>query len=328
MSALVATLTLLWALQEPTPAAASRSPCERTDNACKARMFVKKAATAEPDRRALYLFTASRSYLALFAQTGDVQHLCAARTNFEASLAVPEQTASQRASFEESRTELEALEKQHSARCRPTNRRKKADSIAVARTTPAATPKVEAPASVQTTPVTTPSSAAMPIELLVASAATSEHVAPDDGLLAVPVAKSWRPAAHAAPAPVPEAPRRARAPGRPLVISGGVTLGVGVVLAGIAGYSSAQVAAASRASYDLYEQTQGQGGVDVIAAEADIHRNFNRWLPPMIGTAIAGTTAVIAGAVMLRVGIRRMRQGPPRAALVPVPGGLAIHGRF
>ena len=135
----LATLTLLWALQEPAPATTGRPSCERTDNACKAKMFVKKAATAEPAKRALYLFTASRSYLALFAQTGDVQDLCAARRNFEQSLAVPEQTASQRASFEESRTELETLEKKHGARCRASSRRRRAEPIA-ARSAPAAPP--------------------------------------------------------------------------------------------------------------------------------------------------------------------------------------------
>ena len=155
MSSLAATLTLLWALQEPAPVTTGPS-CERTDNACKAKLFVKKAATAEPAKRARYLFSASRSYLALFAQTGDVQDLCAARRNFEQSLAVPEQTASQRASFEESRTELEALEQKHGARCRPSNRRKKSEPIAVAQSTPAATPPVADSGSSTQTPASSP----------------------------------------------------------------------------------------------------------------------------------------------------------------------------
>ena len=47
-----------------------------------------------------------------------------------------------------------------------------------------------------------------------------------------------------------------------------------------------------------------------------------------VSTAVVGTTAVLVGAVLTRVGVRRMRQGPARTALVPVPGGLAIHARF
>ena len=202
MSSLAITFTLLWALQAPTPTATDRPSCERMDNACKAKMFVRKAATAEPARRALYLFTASRSYLALFAQTGNVQHLCAARTNFEQSLAEPEQSTSQRASFEESRTELEALEKKHGARCKPSNRRKKAEPIAVARSTPTAMP----PAATESTanpqaPATSP----IPLEPLVASSAPAEPVAADDGLLPVHTT-----ATTAGPEPLPSTtlPRR------------------------------------------------------------------------------------------------------------------------
>jgi len=222
MSSLAATLTLLWALQSPAPVTTSRTSCERTDNACKAKMFVKKAATAEPAKRALYLFTASRSYLALFAQTGDVQDLCAARRNFEQSLAEPEQTASQRASFEESRAEPEALEKKHSARCKPSNRRKKAEPIAVARITPAATPPVaaESDSSTQVSP------APVPLELLVASSTPHEPVAADEGLLPVPTTAT---AEGPAPAPVMALPRR-----RPTarVALGASLLVTGVGLAG------------------------------------------------------------------------------------------------
>lgn len=224
MISLAATLTLLWALQSPAPVTTGRrTSCERTDNACKAKMFVKKAATAEPARRALYLFTASRSYLALFAQTGKVQDLCAARRNFEQSLAEPEQTATQRASFEESRTELEALEKKLRARCRSSDRRKKAEPLAVARSTPAATP----PVAVESDPsAQVPATSPAPLELLVVSSAPHELVAADEGLLPVPTTAS---AEGPAPAPVTALPRR-----RPTarVALGASLLVTGVGLAG------------------------------------------------------------------------------------------------
>lgn len=214
----LATLTLLWALQEPAPAPTSQPSCERTDNACKAKVFVKKAATAEPAKRARYLFSASRSYLALFAQTGNIKDLCAARRNFEQSIAVSEQTATQRASFEEARTELETLEKKHGARCQPSNRRKKAEPIAVARSTPAAPPAMAAE-PVSSTQGTVPSQ--RQLELLVTPSAPDEPVAADVGLLAIPTAVTAEgPVAPPSPALPPRRPTACVAAGASLLVAG------------------------------------------------------------------------------------------------------------
>ena len=129
----IAALTLL------AVAPAEAPTCELTDNACKAQQFIDKSRTAPPGARALYLYTAHRSYLALFAQSGKVQDLCAARASFDRSVGVQGQSEGQRASFEAARAELEALEQQFGARCGVTaKRRKRVDATPVAARTPAA----------------------------------------------------------------------------------------------------------------------------------------------------------------------------------------------
>lgn len=313
MIVITGALTLLLALQAASPAdTATPSSCELTDNACKARSFIAKSAKAPPAQRALYLFTAHRSYLAAFTRTGQLRDLCAAREALDRSLAVPGQSAGQLASFAASRAELEALEKQHGARC-GAKRRKVPASTVVA--------KHEAEGPIAATP----------------KRPTTE---PEPGLLAVPTASLHRPAPDlrpgalaASPGPVfaaqpegPTMPARTATPGRPMILAGGTTLGVGLVLAGVAGYAGSRVAGASRASFELYDQNRGQGDAEALAEQTQLRSTYHRWVPVTIGTAIAGSVAVIVGAVLVQIGVRRMQ--PSRTAVVPVAGGLAIHARF
>lgn len=314
----LATLTLLWALQEPVPATISQPSCERTDNACKAKVFVKKAVTAEPAKRARYLFSASRSYLALFVQTGNIKDLCAARRNFEQSIAVSEQTASQRASFEESRTELDTLEKKHSAHCKPSNRRKKAEPIAVARSTPAATPPVVAE-PVSSTEVAATSLVSVPREPDVASSASHEPVPADEGLLPVPT-----PAAVAGPEPPPSTaiPRR-----RPTArVAGGASLLVAGV--GFTGGLVVSLVARDRmngviASLDATATAQGRHLTPAETATANsADARFGRlgYAGAAFGTA-AGLS-VLTGVVLLAL--------PPKARATSRvrPVGAGIHLTF
>ncbi len=314
MIVITGALTLLLTLQEAAPAdTAARSSCELTDNACKAKLFIQKSAKAPPAQRALYLFTAHRSYLALFAKTGQVRDLCAAREALDRSLAVPGQSAGQLASFEGSRAELEALEKQYNARCGAKHRKAPASTAAgpIAATTTRPTPE--------------PEPAAAPEGLLAVPTAPLRRPVPD--------LRPEEPALAASPRPVravqpegPYKPGRTSTPSRPMLIAGGTTLGLGLVLAGVAGYAGSRVAEASRASFDLYDQNQGQGDAEALAEQTQLRNTFHRWVPVTIGTAIAGSAAVIVGAVLVRIGVRRMQ--PSHTAVVPVPGGLAIHARF
>lgn len=332
MIVITGALMLLLTLQEAAPAdTATRSSCELTDNACKAKLFIQKSAKAPPAQRALYLFTAHRSYLALFAKTGQVRDLCAAREALDRSLAVPGQSAGQLASFEASRAELEALEKQYNARCGAKHRKAPA-STAVAKNRAPAAAKTDRPVSSEgpiaattTRPTPEPEPAAAPEGLLAVPTAPRRRPVPD--------LRPEEPGLTASPRPVravqpegPYKPGRTSTPSRPMLIAGGTTLGLGLVLAGVAGYAGSRVAEASRASFDLYDQNQGQGDAEALAEQTQLRNTFHRWVPVTIGTAIAGSAAVIVGAVLVRIGVRRMQ--PSHTAVVPVPGGLAIHARF
>lgn len=317
MSALAATLTLLWALQEPATATVGQPACERTDNACKARVFVTKAATAEPAKRARYLYSASRSYLALFAQTGNIQDLCSARRKFDQSVAVSDQTATQRASFEESRPELETLEKKHSARCRSSNHRKKAEPIAVTRSTPSATPPMAAE-SAPSSQGAVPSPAPGPLELLATPSTPDEPIAADAGLLAIP--KTAAAEGPAAP-PTTALPRR-----RPTArIAAGASLLVAGV--GFAGGLAASLVARDRmngaiAALDATATAQGREltpGESAMAKDADA-----RYIRFGHASAAFGTLAglsLVTGVVLLAVPPARTTL---RARVRPVGAGLHV----
>lgn len=300
MIAFAAVLTVL-ALQAPA------ADCEVTDNACKAQQFIARARTAKPQQRALLLFTAHRSYLAHFARTGKLRDLCAARTSFERSLAVPGQDEGQRANFEAERAELDALEKQHGARCgKPSKHRSSEPAVAAAAATQATSPIAEPPP--EPAPPTPTTRAA-------------------EGLLAVSPAEPEHPPTSDPSLPLP-APAKARPPGRGLLIAGGTTLGVSVVVLGVAAFAGSQVANLSYASRQLYKNEQGEGDAESLIVEERLRSDLDRWVPVTVGTAIAGGTALIVGAVLVHVGLRRARGTPLRTSLVPVPGGLAIHARF
>jgi hypothetical protein len=83
--------------------------CDPTDHGCKARRSEQRAASAiQPDDQATYLRSAHLSYISLFDKTGDVHDLCSARRVFDASLAVKDQTADERARTRKLRGDLVA----------------------------------------------------------------------------------------------------------------------------------------------------------------------------------------------------------------------------
>lgn len=305
--------------------AAPAPTCEVTDNACKARQFIDKARTAPPGARALYLYTAHRSYLALFAQTGKVQDLCAARASFDRSVGVQGQTEGQRASFEASRAELLALEKQYGARCQAaTKRRKRVE----------ASPVVAPPSDTNEAVVAAAPPSAEPGRPAVGAVADpGPAVAAEPGVVPEPV-RALAPAPGSLRPPIdderpaPATPLRARPRGRPLVIAGGVTLGVSFALACVAGYGASQLSVVARASRDLYETVHGQGDANIKMIEARLRAEYRSWLPMTVSTTIAASSALVVGAVLVSLGVRKLRESPSRTALVPFPGGLAIHARF
>jgi hypothetical protein len=299
--------TLLLALQ-----AAPAPGCEVTDNACKAREFIDKARTATPAQRAMLLFTAHKSYLALFAQTGKVADLCAARASFDRSLGVKGQGDSQR--IEKARAELEALEQRHGARCSTaTRRRKPIEATPIVLTN---TPVVESP------PVDPPETDAASSQLAVRSGPAP--------IVPVPPPAAVRSAQldQRGDLPARAESLRSRPQARPMLIAGGTTLGVGLVLAGVAVYGGAQLSAIARENRVLFENALGRAYASVLPEDARLRGEYHRWLPVTVATTIASTSAVVVGAVLVSLGVRRLKNQPSRAALVPTPGGLAIHARF
>jgi hypothetical protein len=47
-----------------------------------------------------------------------------------------------------------------------------------------------------------------------------------------------------------------------------------------------------------------------------------------LALALAGGATIVLAAVLAGIGGRRMARAASRTALVPVPGGLALHARF
>ena len=116
--------------------------------------------------------------------------------------------------------------------------------------------------------------------------------------------------------------------GRGLVIAGGVTLGAGVALvaaAGVLGY---------RMSETREEVLALDGMLDGFASEEEaaqgdaLVRDYRTMGSQTLALALTGGATVIVAAILTGVGAKRMARRASRTALVPVPGGLALRGRF
>lgn len=331
MIALSWPLAALLALAAPARAA----QCELTDNRCKAELYVKRAKEAQTaQKRALYFHAAHRSYIFLYDKTGDERDLCAARRMFDRSLAVKDQPPSQRASFESTRNDLESRERKSGAGCARAAQRppakdppliavvsvphaEAAPELADATPSPAAqnTPLVEQPA----TAAASDAPAAPTTRAATVSAIEPASRESDSGAL-LPVTRR-PPARLAGPSPTSR-------PGRGLAIAGGVGLGLGLGLTGVAGYMGGRLSETVRNAQALSAMVDGHATDDQLAKDAALQNDYRRWGPPTLALALTGGTTLIVSAVLLGVGGHRMRKAASQTALVPVPGGLAIHARF
>jgi hypothetical protein len=117
---MIPTCILVAVLAQAEPAA----ECQRDDNACKARRHERRAeAATTPEDRAYYLHLAHRSYLFSFDRSRDTADLCAARRNFDASLAVEGQSMKQRESTVAVEKDLQAREGAAHTSCRRQDRK-------------------------------------------------------------------------------------------------------------------------------------------------------------------------------------------------------------
>jgi hypothetical protein len=315
MSMIACFLAVLLAVEGPAPATTSdESSCDVADNRCKAKGFERQAALASSaSQRALYLQAAYRSYMGLYKETDEARVLCEARRAFEKSLAVKGLPASQRTSFEAGRVELESRERQVNARCSSSAKRARAPMPQRAED-PA--PLMAVSAAKPETPGRTSDG---PLDLLPVSSGNRRSPRPKAALAVRPEELS-RPS----PAPVAAPPRH----GRPLVIAGSVTLGLGLSLAGVAGYAGGRALEAHREGVELHKQVQGPPDEAARSADAALEREYRRMGSLALGTAVAGGAAVIVGTALVAEGGRRLARTASSTALVPFPGGLAFRARF
>lgn len=317
---------VLLSIQAATPAVHAPRKCEPADNRCKAELFMQRATTAaSPKDRALHLHAAHRSYLALFDQTGDTRHLCAARRTFEQSVAVEGQPEKQRASFTALLGDLTSREQKKHVRCegatkRPTRR----EAPRVAEAAPPSKPPVVT--SIPPSPKAAMPDAPAGVDLLL-EPSESTRESPTSALL--PVRAKPTPL-HASPGPQPmRSPRIVDAPpGRPLLLAGGVTLGVGLGLTAAAGFLGGRLVHTRRAAESLLDEIDGFATDSQLAMNDALVQDYRRLGPPTVALAIAGGTSVVVAAVLLGVGSRRAARAASRTAVLPVPGGLAFHARF
>lgn len=337
MTAIACSLVALLLLQEASPATAGAGKCDLLDNRCKAKLYERKGAAADtPKLRALYLFVAHRSYLALYEQFGGSRDLCEARRLFDESLAVKDQPEGQRKSFEAMREELESQERERGVRCaNPGKRPKKGEPPIVARTTASPVPRPGAAIAARGPEVATTAEAAGVTRGAPGPAAppliadTSNAPMPADALLPVRARNSDPPARPTAqPGDTTHRVMIEPRPGRRLVIAGGATLGVGLALTGIAGYMGGRLIQTNREAEALLGTIDGFADEDQLARNAELNRDYRRMGPQTLALALAGGTTVVVAVVLLGVGGRRMARVASRTALLPVPGGLAFHARF
>lgn len=319
-------LAVLLALAEPA------AECERDDNACKARRHERRAAAAAtPEDRAYYLHLAHRSYLFSFDKSHDPADLCAARRNFDASLAIEGQTEKQRESTEAALKDLQARERAAQSGCRkqgqtPRRTRKPepprlvAEADALRRDPPvhaetvqgdSATPQAPPPdvAQVPAIPGRTPDNLSTAQDS-VFPAPTSGGLVTTDALMPVP-------------------PRRASSrAGRGLVIAGGASLGVGLALAGVAGYMGGRTMDARRQAATLGGMVDGYADDAQLTQDQQLTREYEQRGTQTLALALAGGTTIVVAAVLLGVGGRRMARVATRTSLAPMPGGLVFRARF
>lgn len=314
---------------EPT---AAKADCLPDDNRCKARRSEQRAASAPtPDQRATYLRSAHRSYLFLFDKTGDVRDLCAARRAFDASLAIKDQSADERARTQVLRDDLVARERQAGAACKGVAKQRRASKSdtppVVASVLDRTTPPVDSPARTDVTSEPPP---------LLTHAPTSEPAPsnppppsssrPDDEMFMPIPSRGTPPRPHA---PLPDQGLASPRPGRGLLIAGGVTLGAGVVLTVAAGYLGRRSTETRQQYFAIVDMVGGGFGTEEQdAAAGALFRDYNAMRTQALALGVAGGATIVLAAVLTGLGGRRMARAASRTALVPVPGGLALHARF
>lgn len=313
---------------------AATADCPLDDHGCKARRSELRAASAQtPDERATYLRSAHRSYLFLFARTGDALDLCSARQAFDASMAVKGQSADERARTRVLRDELVARERETGAACKRVAKPRRASrSSAPSVVTRAAESKAP--------PVDSPPHAADPTRepppLLTSTATPGPPPAPTP--ISTPGTDDPRPplkldvAGGAAPNPTVEGPAsappvrlaRQRSRARVGVGVGLVTVGTGLLVGMTAAFVGRHGYDQKIAALDALGEREGrdlttQELVDIAAWDA-------RYVRLERTGAVLGGLAAVSVVAAIVVFVAPERRAAPQARVRPV--GAGVHIRF
>lgn len=127
--------------------------------------------------------------------------------------------------------------------------------------------------------------------------------------------------------PVPSRPAPVR-PGRALVIAGGITLGAGVALAAAAGVLGYRMSETRKEVLALDGMLDGFASEEEAALGDALVRDYRVMGSQTLALALTSSVTVVVAAILTGIGAKRMARRASRAALVPVPGGLALRGRF
>lgn len=317
------TLAAFLVLNGVEPSAAT-TDCLPDDNGCKAKRSELRAASAQtPEQRATYLRSAHRSYLFLFDKTGEAADLCSARRTFDASLAVKDQSAEERARTQVLLNDLLARERKAGAACKGLAKQRRVSkpdmppvvARAVEPPTRTADPIDEPPPLLTSTTTREPPPRPEPSPPASASPPPSHQ--PSDVAL-MPIPHQRVPRRHT------DGPR----PGRGLVAAGAVTLGVGVALTAVAGALGRRASETKHQYFALHDTLAGFATPEQDATATGLFRDYNATRAQALALAFTGGTTIVLAAVLAGVGGRRMARAASRTALVPVPGGLALYARF
>lgn len=112
------------------------------------------------------------------------------------------------------------------------------------------------------------------------------------------------------------------------MIAGGLTLGAGLTLAGVAGYMGGRTLDVRRERNVLGDMVDGYADDHQLARDDVLTRDYERMGTQTLALALAGGTTIVVAAVLLGVGGRRMARVTSRTSLAPVPGGLVFRAQF
>jgi hypothetical protein len=334
--------TLALTLSAPSPA------CPLLDHLCMGAHYTRSAeAATNAESRATYFEAAFSSYLSLYKEGHDPRYLCEARRMLDLAVAAVEDSAENRKYFAPRRRELARLRTTKSPPCAGKPRWRSSETAVAVGSTPAAATTSVASSSRTSPPATAPfretaaSDPGPPLSPIppdarsaaVATSGPAQATSPGAAAPSPPPASTARTysrtvpraAWSGTPADAKHDPLRA---GRRLVVAGGVALGAGLALTGVAAYAGHRTLEVRRAAEALAAEVDGFATDEQLAREARLTHDYTQLAPQALGFAVASGATLVVSAILLGVGGRRMARAAARTSLVPVPGGLAFHTRF